>query len=169
MKNHHFLSKKREDSLEIDRLLKLAEVKPEAKVLDFGCGPGLFMDYYMAHSVMDVVGYDVDRESIEYCQQNYPMYLFTTELPNDKYDNIIMSNVLHHLDNKQELISELISRLESDGVLTIIEFKKEEIEDFGPSIDHKIDIVEAKEALANFNLIEAIDFNEYYYILKYKR
>lgn len=169
MKNHRFLSEEREASLEVDRLLGVAEVKAEAKVLDFGCGPGLFMDYYMANSVMDVVGYDIDVKAIEYCRSEYPMYLFTTDMPDDKYDNIIMSNVLHHLEDKATVVASLVNRLEKNGILTIVEFKKQEIPNFGPSIDHKLAIEEAKEELRSFNLLEEVDFNEYYYILKYKR
>ncbi len=168
MENHRFLSKQRETSLEIDRLLQIAEVKPEAKLLDFGCGPGLFMDYYMSNSVMDVVGVDIDQEYIDYCTQMYPMYLFTSEVPEDKYDNIIMSNVYHHLENGFDVVSDLISHLEVNGVLTIIEFKKKVL-DFGPSVDHKIDKKTLKAELSELNLVEELDYNEYYYILKYRQ
>ncbi len=167
MKNHRFLSEIREESLEIERLLTLCNIKAESKLLDFGCGPGLFMDYYIANGVMDVVGYDINEEFIEYCQNNYPMYLFTNVLPNDRYDHIILSNVYHHLENSKEVIAKLLEMLHKDGLITIIEFKKQEVKSFGPSIEHKIDINELKVELEEYNLVKEIDFNEYYYILQY--
>ncbi len=168
MNNHKYLTKRRKDSLEISRLIDIAGLSSESNVLDFGCGPGLFFEVYKNKNIDNVVGYDINEEFIKYCSSTYQNYTFTTKLPTSKFTNIIMSNVYHHLEQRDEVMKKLFNLLTENGIITIVEFKKKEL-DFGPNIDHKIDSEQVKEELDKYCLVTEVDFNEYYYVLKYKR
>lgn len=79
-------------------------------VLDIGCGNGA-LTYDVAKKAKKVVGIDLNvqnisiaknkfsRENIEYRHGNA-----LTDLPNEKFDVIILSNVLEHIDKRVEFL-----------------------------------------------------------------
>ncbi|MBI2872811.1 MAG: class I SAM-dependent methyltransferase [Chloroflexi bacterium] len=85
----------------IDWLLAL---RPGVRVLDAGCGSGVFA-HYMASKGATVLGVDTNEDAVEFAARTFhqqaltfwkqPMHQIT--LPNSSIDRILLSEVLEHL------------------------------------------------------------------------
>ena len=82
-------------------------------VLDVGCGNG-FNTFNIAKKAKKIVGIDINANNIEFARKNYKLeninyihddilnYSFT-----EKFDVIVLSNVLEHVENRIELLKRL--------------------------------------------------------------
>jgi 2-polyprenyl-3-methyl-5-hydroxy-6-metoxy-1,4-benzoquinol methylase len=82
-------------------------------VLDVGCGSGA-LSYDDAKKAKKVVGIDLNEKNISFAKQRYSEenieYICgdaLKDLPNEKFDVIIMSNVLEHIKNRVEFLDRL--------------------------------------------------------------
>jgi len=106
------------------------ELVPErGKILDIGCGYG-FMSYmlYFASSQREITGIDYDKEKIEtaiHCFSKTPAINFVhsdvEEFNFEKYDAIILADVLHYLQRDQQtrIIERCIRQLNPAGKIII--------------------------------------------------
>lgn len=81
-------------------------IKPEDRVLDIGCGNGSLAKDVAMHA-KSVTGIDIDEKLIEKAKRKNPApnLTYTTgdatkDLSHEKFDVIIMSNVLEHIDER---------------------------------------------------------------------
>jgi len=88
-------------------------ISPEDKVLDIGCGNGA-LTFEVAKKAKKVVGIDLDKKNIKIAKEKHQApnieYLVgdaTKNLPNQKFDVIILSNVLEHIENRVELLQKI--------------------------------------------------------------
>ena len=88
-------------------------VNPEDRVLDIGCGNGA-LTFEIAKKARKVVGIDLDKKYIKIAKKKYwapnIKYLVgdaTKDLPNQKFDVIILSNVLEHIENRIEFLQKI--------------------------------------------------------------
>jgi len=88
-------------------------VNPSDMVLDIGCGNGA-LTYDLAQKAKKVVGLDINKENIEIAKKRYSApnieYLVRDaikDLPNQKFDTIILSNVLEHIENRIEFLQKI--------------------------------------------------------------
>jgi len=101
-------------------------------ILDVGTGGGAFI--HLIASVYDgyssIVGIDTFDKAIEAAKKNFAdqeriRFLQTDILDNDfqkqSFDIICLSNSLHHLVRKDEVIKEMIRLLKNDGVIIVNE------------------------------------------------
>lgn len=79
-------------------------------VLDIGCGNGA-LTYDVAKKAKSVVGIDLDEQNISIAKGKYSRenieYIpgdVLTDLPNERFDVIILSNVLEHIDKRVEFL-----------------------------------------------------------------
>lgn len=79
-------------------------------VLDIGCGNGA-LAYDVAKKAKKVVGIDLSEKNISIAKRNYSRenieYIqgdALTDLPNERFDVIILSNVLEHIDKRVEFL-----------------------------------------------------------------
>lgn len=82
-------------------------------VLDIGCGNGA-LSYDVAKKAKKVVGIDLNEKNISFAKERYSKenieYLCRDalkDLPGEKFDVIIMSNVLDHIENRVEFLKKL--------------------------------------------------------------
>jgi len=82
-------------------------------VLDVGCGNGA-LSYDVAKKAKKVVGIDLNEKNISFAKERYSEenieYICgdaLKDLPNEKFDVIIMSNVLEHIENRVEFLERL--------------------------------------------------------------
>ena len=82
-------------------------------VLDIGCGNGA-LTYDVAQKAKKVVGIDLNEQNITSARNKFPRenieYIHgnaLTDLPNEKFDVIILSNVLEHIDKRVEFLTSL--------------------------------------------------------------
>jgi 2-polyprenyl-3-methyl-5-hydroxy-6-metoxy-1,4-benzoquinol methylase len=85
-------------------------------VLDIGCGNGA-LTYDVAKKAKKVVGIDLNEQNISIAKGKYSRknieYIcgdVLTDLPNDRFDVIILSNVLEHIDKRVEFLLSLKKR-----------------------------------------------------------
>ena len=85
-------------------------VSKSDSVLDIGCGNGA-LTYDVARKAKKVVAIDLNEENIEIAREKYSApnirYLrndITKELPDKKFDLIVLSNVLEHIENRVEFL-----------------------------------------------------------------
>lgn len=88
--------------------LKAAGLKPEHRVLDFGCGGGAFLKFLQANGYSNVSGYDQYSESY-----SDPSVL------DSKYDVIITQDVLEHVAEPWDLLRQLDSLVKPGGAILI--------------------------------------------------
>lgn len=94
-------------------------IKPR-KVLDIGCGTGIFLTVSLAKAFAEVqfFGADSDKKTIAYAQQNntLPNLRFIEQGRDPKsYDLIIISEVLEHVENPQQFLSAMTESLAENG------------------------------------------------------
>ncbi len=82
-------------------------------VLDIGCGNGA-LTYDVAKKAKKVVGIDLNERNISYAKRKFSgtniEYVCgdaLTDLPNDEFDAILLSNVLEHIEKRVEFLSSI--------------------------------------------------------------
>lgn len=115
------------------RILK-KYIKPDMSILDFGCGPGLFSIEMtkMLDGTGKVIAADFQDEMLQIVSKK----IQGTDLENNiilhktkkesigidiKFDFILAFYVIHEVPDRQELFKEIISILNPDGNLLIVE------------------------------------------------
>jgi 2-polyprenyl-3-methyl-5-hydroxy-6-metoxy-1,4-benzoquinol methylase len=92
------------------------------KVLEFGCGTGAIIIPLLKDGA-NVDGYDISSSNIErsrnYINQNGLSANIYDHLPDNKYDIILLVNVIEYARGKNDLLKSIISMLKTNGLLLI--------------------------------------------------
>lgn len=96
------------------------------RILDVGCGTGEMITLPIAEAGHDITGIDIDLNSINRAR-NMNIFKNATFLcenlegfiPTEKYDVIICSEVLEHLENPQKVLSSIRKLMKKDGIMII--------------------------------------------------
>ena len=90
-------------------------INPGDIVLDVGCGNG-FNTYYIAGKARSVVGIDIDNKNIAYAEKNFSsdnIDYFIADIMDykfsQKFDVIVLSNVLEHMKDRIRLLKKIRS------------------------------------------------------------
>lgn len=90
----------------------------EGRILDVGCGIGDFLAFRR-----DAIGVDVNPRLVDYCRaRGLPAYLMPSgELPFEcgEFDSVILDNVLEHVSDPTQLLSEIHRVLAIGGTLVV--------------------------------------------------
>lgn len=88
-------------------------VSANDSILDIGCGNGA-LTYDVAKRAKKIVGIDLSEQNISFAKRklsgkniDYVCGDALTDLPNDKFDVILLSNVLEHIEKRVEFLSSL--------------------------------------------------------------
>ena len=100
--------------------------KPPRRILDCGCGTGIYSNFFPSRSY---VGVDISPIYIERAQTCFPEHRFRVmdatqlEFPDDSFDAVIVSGVIHHLDTSttRRVLKEISRVLEPNGKLLVWE------------------------------------------------
>jgi len=104
---------------EFDVALELiAETKP-VSLLEVGCGAGCFLEK-VEGAVEHVEGVDINERAVEICRSK-GLHATTAGLGSlkQKFDMVLLFEVLEHLENPAEAIESLLNVLESNGILVL--------------------------------------------------
>lgn len=89
-------------------------INQDDKVLDVGCGKSLSYNQQLADKVDFMDSVDINETKINYCLKdnqfdNLHFYVLdiTKELPAKKYDVVILSHILEHLFNPQDVLNKI--------------------------------------------------------------
>lgn len=100
-------------------------LNPKENILDIGCGNG-FLSYEVVSKVPEVkvLGIELDKRNIEYAQKHFvhPNLTFVQgdaikELPDKKFNVIILSNVLEHIENRVDFLKDIVFKLNPSRLL----------------------------------------------------
>lgn len=97
-------------------------------LLEIGIGHGGFYDL-VKDKISSYAGLDIDNNLIEHAKSlnpNQEYFLgdvssenFSDKINNKKFDNILCANVLEHIENDSEALSNIFSSLKKDGKLLL--------------------------------------------------
>tara|TARA_B100002003_G_scaffold23744_1_gene19616 strand:- start:70 stop:1053 length:984 start_codon:yes stop_codon:yes gene_type:complete len=112
--------------IHLGRLIKRRRItryiKP-GRILDIGCGRGLFLDV-MRRGGWSVLGTELSKETASYAAAVYGLEVLTGDLnkhqlPGESLDAININQVLEHLKNPAEVLTECRRLLRKGGLLVI--------------------------------------------------
>lgn len=106
-----------EDNPENDFLLN--KILQEMSILDIGCGTGHVIRKLMPKT-KNIIGVDYDSSSIEKAQKTFigtdiklfcdDIFSYFNDYPNKKFDVIIMSHLLEHIDYPKEFLQQIANK-----------------------------------------------------------
>lgn len=112
-----------------NKMLSEVEIEPGCQVLDFGCGPGVFT-ILLAEKIGQsglVYALDIHQLALKTVEQrarrkgltNIKTILSScsTSLPDNSLDLVIFFDVLHVLDNQEEVLTELHRVLKPEAIM----------------------------------------------------
>ena len=140
-------------------------------VADIGCGTGYFtipaLDIVRGH----VYAIDISDEMLEEVKRKTTSERLkvvkssSNDLMIEEGSSsfVILSMVLHEVDEPKAFLQEIYRVLKTDGRLAIIEWKKVEMS-MGPKYNHRIDTADIlKYAGESFELVKEIDLSDQFY------
>lgn len=141
------------------------EIKTGSKILEIGCGEGLFLSRIVKHYKVHGTGVDVSAESVKFANENYrnEKLFFLKEdaeklsFKNNSFDFVVSFDALEHIENKEKVIKEMIRVLKPGGKLLIYALSK----NYNYTLDwfwEKIGIDIFSRAAHNPDLFINIDF-----------
>jgi len=101
----------------------LGNIKPDAKVLDFGCGIGIFLKWLKKELPNTTLkGMDYSKFAIRVaqadCKENE--YVVGDTIAGGPYDVIVCMHVLEHFANPDLYIEQAFNNLAEEGILILI-------------------------------------------------
>jgi 2-polyprenyl-3-methyl-5-hydroxy-6-metoxy-1,4-benzoquinol methylase len=111
----------------LEHMIRYAFVAPfiqGKRVLDISCGSGYGTQYLAIQGASEVVGVDIDKESIEFAQKfhQHPVVSYiqsdahhVKELADASFDVIISFETIEHVEKPRDFLFELRRLLKSDG------------------------------------------------------
>jgi len=98
-------------------------ISKEDRVIDIGCGIGI-VAYDVAQVAEQVVGMDFNEASILYARENYQRDNLQFRigdalkvLPDERFNVVILSNVLEHLPNRPKFLHRVLHTLKPERIL----------------------------------------------------
>ncbi len=95
------------------------------RILEVGCGKGRNAAVLRRHFHADVVGIDLDPDTIAQAKRAHPdmefgvMSLESLNFPDARFDRIYAIDVLEHVDNLQQSVNEMVRVLKPGGILVV--------------------------------------------------
>ena len=105
-------------------MLSLSKIDNSKKVLDFGCGEGVFLPT-LAANYQNVHAVDLDIKIAKTVKEHYKLEnvkifndnIFKTNLKDNNYDIIFSASVLEHFQDVEYVLKVLRNKLKENGVL----------------------------------------------------
>lgn len=114
----------------LDIMMSFFPKDPKRLILDVACGLGGSADYFQRHDWGKVVGFDIEKEAIEYAQNTYPDIEFFCEnvhevsksLSGKNFDIITIVNSLICFQDQKKALQELRKLAHSRCKLIILDY-----------------------------------------------
>ncbi len=113
------------DSYELKSLQQERFILDNVKVkdmtlLDFGCATAYTLNRFKESS-NELIGFDTSKECAEIAKNKYNINVYTkfTDIVNYKYDLVMLSHVLEHLIDPEEVLNNLVKLMNDDAYVYI--------------------------------------------------
>jgi ubiquinone/menaquinone biosynthesis C-methylase UbiE len=154
-----------------EEIIERMSPSPREVAADVGTGTG-YITLPLTHKVRMVVAMDSQEEMLETLmssaspEERDKIRLVKGEMPRLPFsdaslDRVILVNVIHELEDKPRLVSEVRRVLKKGGHVSIVDFHKEETS-FGPPVEERLTEEEMLSLFAPFQTIRRWSFPEYY-------
>jgi ubiquinone/menaquinone biosynthesis C-methylase UbiE len=150
-------SEERKKILPVERILQEMKIKRGDTLIDFGCGIGYFsipaLDFVGEQGT--VIAVDVSNEMLQELvkrsshRKNLKI-IHGNSLIGLKADIILLSMVLHEVNNPKEFLQTCFTALKPYGRVIVIDWQKKETGTMGPPV---------KERLAKEEVLQLIEMN----------
>ena len=106
----------------------MLNIKRTDKILDFACGTGLNISYFIKKvPAKNIIGIDYSKSMLKVAKTNYPYVKFiradiSRYLFKKKFDKIVSTYSISMIDNWKEAIVNAKNSLKKDGVFIILDF-----------------------------------------------
>jgi predicted TPR repeat methyltransferase len=116
-----------------DAIKKRFTLTKDMRIMDFGVGTGL-LGFDIAKMVKEVVGVDTSIKMLEQLQDKNSLQLRIEPLNrdiiqnpiSDKFDGIVSSMTLHHIEDLELFFSTIYNNLNNDGFIAIADLELED-------------------------------------------
>jgi len=117
-----------------EHIIKNIKLEPHMKIMDFGAGTGL-LSYFIAPYVHTIVAVDNSPSMLEVFKEKSPEFECKTEVLeldlsqddiDEKFNGIISSMTIHHLEDTKALFTKLYNMLEENGFIAIADLDSED-------------------------------------------
>ncbi len=138
-------SEERKKILPVENLLQKMKIKRGDTLIDFGCGIGYFsipaLDFVGEQGV--VIAIDASEEMIQELKSRSGHRMNLKIINGDsliglKADIILLSMVLHEIDNPKEFLKTCFAALKPDGRIIVIDWQKKNTGTLGPPINERL-------------------------------
>ena len=107
----------------LQRRKRIEKFTGKGKILDIGCGRGLFLDIMRSHG-WTVTGVEFDQEAAELASRAFGIEvieetMMSSTLRDDEFDVITMNHVLEHVYDPVEAIRECSRTMKNGGLLVV--------------------------------------------------
>ncbi|SHO80935.1 methyltransferase, putative [hydrothermal vent metagenome] len=115
-------------------IIKNVKLNRDMKIMDFGAGTGL-LSYFIAPLVDTIIAVDNSPSMLEEFRNKSSEFQSKTqiieadlscEVIEDKFDGIISSMTIHHLEDTKALFQKFYNMLEDDGFIAIADLTTED-------------------------------------------
>lgn len=110
----------------LEFVAKAVQASAPSSILDLGCGAGTYLTHPVAARFpgIRVVGVDSDEASIVYARQTFPLpnlefCRFDQLRDGERFDMVIASEVIEHVEDPVTFLADIRARLNPDGVLLL--------------------------------------------------
>ena len=105
------------------RRKRIEKYKEKGRILDIGCGRGVFLDVMRKHG-WKVAGTEYNKETAESITKNYNINIVTGDpgdwgFPPESFDVVTMNHVLEHMSAPENAIGECSRLLRKGGLLVV--------------------------------------------------
>lgn len=165
----------RRENLPAEATLLSLGLTPEDSMADIGCGIGYFTIPGAEIVNNRVFALDTSEEMlkavnhrISFAELSNVTTLKTEEydlkIPNDSVTFALVALVLHEIDDKERMITEIQRILKPNGRIAVLEWIKEDME-MGPPCDHRIgkEMLDDLFTSKKFEVIESREFAAVFY------
>lgn len=174
---------RKENKKILQQLLQLLQLKPGSRVLDVGCGTGIFLPYLC--DAVGITGHiaalDYSRQMLDKAKEKFsqlPQVSFTEKdilkcsLPANQYDAIVCLNIYPHISqHSRDFIKKMNHALKDKGMLVIMhDMPRQKVNTIHQDVKGSqpllppVDVLEANLISAGFSVQIAMDTESFYLV-----
>lgn len=108
----------------LNAIENFSKTKEDVNILDVGCGTGISITIPLGKEGYNILGIDIDNKSVEYAKSyniysNVSFKCCRVEEVEEKYDIIIASEIIEHIQDPVNFLKSLRDKLNDNGIIII--------------------------------------------------